>query len=127
MRSFIPIALFNLSVPGVYELVARTTLKESETGQGFDLRCPSEFEAQIWDHASKYAASVDFGALRCPVKIVSSDPATQDPNAPTFDYGDADVDYEVLPETTHFLQLEKPRECAVALRRFLKQVGILTA
>ncbi len=123
LHTYLP--YFHLSVPGVYELVARTTLKESETGQGFELRCPSEFEAQIWDHASEYAVSVDFGALKCPIKIVSSDPASQDPNAPTFDYGDADVDHEFLPETTHFLQLEKPQECVTALRRFLKQVGIL--
>ena len=123
LHTYLP--YFHLSVPGVYELVARTTLKESEAGQGFELRCPSEFEAQIWDDVSKYAVSVDFGALKCPVKIVSSDPALLDPNAPTFDYGDADVDHEFLPETTHFLQLEKPQECAVALRRFLNQVGIL--
>ena len=123
LHTYLP--YFHLSVPGVYELVARTTLKESETGQGFELRCPSEFEAQIWDDVSKYAVSVDFGALKCPVKIVSSDPALLDPNAPTFDYGDADVDHEFLPETTHFLQLEKPQECAVALQRFLNQVGIL--
>ena len=123
LHTYLP--YFHLSVPGVYELVARTTLKESETGQGFELRCPSEFEAQIWDDVSKYAVSVDFGALKCPVKIVSSDPALLDPNAPTFDYGDTDVDHEFLPETTHFLQLEKPQECAVALQRFLNQVGIL--
>ena len=89
LHAYLP--YFHRSVPGVYELVARTTLKESETGPGFELRCPSEFEAQIWDHASEYAASVDFGAMRCPLKIVSSDPASQDPNAPTFDYADADV------------------------------------
>ena len=93
--------------------------------KAYELRCPSEFEAQIWDHASKYAVSVDFGALRCPVKIVSSDPTSQNPDAPTFDFGDADVDHEFVPETTHFLQLEKPQECAVVLRRFLKEVGIL--
>ncbi|MDE2688752.1 MAG: alpha/beta hydrolase [Chloroflexota bacterium] len=116
---------FQRAVPGIFELVARTTLKESESGQGFELRCPSEFEAQIWDHASAYAVSVDFGALRCPVKIVSSDPTSLDPNAPMFDYGDADIDHELLPETTHMLPLEKPQECEVALRRFLMGLGIL--
>ncbi len=120
LHSYLP--YFHRSVPGVFELVARTTLKESETGQGFELRCPSAFEAQIWDHASRYAVSVDFATLRCPVKIVFSDPTSQSPEAPTFDFGDADVDHEFVPETTHFLQLEKPQECAVVLRRFLKQV-----
>ena len=50
--------------------------------KAYELRCPSEFEAQIWDHASKYAVSVDFGALRCPVKIVSSDPTSQKSGCP---------------------------------------------
>ena len=123
IHSFLP--YFHRAVPGVYELVARTTLRESETGRGFELRCPSEYEAQIWDHASEYAVSVDFDALRCPVKFVSSDPTSDDPNAPTFDYGASGVDYEVFPGTTHFLQLEQPQECAAALRKFLKHVGFL--
>ena len=116
---------FYRSVPGVFELVARTTLRESETGQGFELRCPFDYEAQIWDHASKYAVSVDFGALRCPVKFVSSDPTSPDPNAPTFDYEGSGVDYEVIPGTSHFLQTEKPEECGAVLRRFLRGLGIV--
>ena len=92
---------------------------------GFELRCPAEFEAQIWDHASTYAVTVDFGAMRCPVKTIAADPAAQDPSDPSFDYEDANVDHEFIPDTTHFLQLEKPQECAVAVRRFLRQVGIL--
>ncbi len=123
IHSFLP--YFHQAVPGVFELVARTTLRESGEGHGFELRCPSDYEAQIWDHASKFAVSVDFGALRCPVKIVTSDPATPDPNAPTFDFGDSDIDHELLPGTTHFLLHEKPQECAAVLRRFLKQVKFL--
>ena len=123
LHTYLP--YFHRAVPGVYELVARTTLRESGDGQGFELRCPSEYEAQIWDHASQYAVSVDFDALRCPVKFVSSDPTSDDPNAPTFDYAGSDVDYEVLSGSTHFLLLEEPRKCAAALRRFLKHVGFL--
>ena len=63
--------------------------------------------------------------MRCPIKTVAADPATQDPGDPPFDYGEADVDHEFIPDTTHFLQLEKPQECAMAVRRFLHQVGIL--
>ena len=123
LHTYLP--YFQRAVPGIFELVARTTLKASAKGPGFELRCPAEFEAQIWDHASTYAVTVDFGAMRCPVKTVAADPAAQDPSDPTFDYGDADVDHEFIPDTTHFLQLEKPQECAMAVRRFLKQVGVL--
>ena len=121
LHTYLP--YFQRAVGGVFELVARTTLKASATGQGFELRCPAEFEAQIWDHASTYAVTVDFGAMRCPVKIVAADPTAEDPSDPTFDYGNAPVDHEFIPDTTHFLQLEKPQECAVAVRRFLKKVG----
>ena len=123
LHSYLP--YFHQAVPGVFELVARTTLSKSENGHGFELRCPAEYEAQIWDHASQYAVSVDFDALRCPVKIVTSDPAVPDPNAPTFDFSGSGVDHEIVPGTTHFLLLEKPQECVAALRRFLERVGML--
>ena len=122
LHTYLP--YFHRAVPGVFELVARTTLRESQTGHGFELRCPSDYEAQIWDGASSYAVSVDFGALRCPTTIVASDPALLTPDTPRFDYADADVEHEHLSGTTHFLQLEKPRECTATMLRFLKQLGI---
>ena len=69
--------------------------------------------------------SVDFDALRCPTKIVASDPTSPIPDAPPFDFDNAAVDHEYLPGTTHFLQLEKPEECAASMLRFLEQLGIL--
>ena len=121
LHTYLP--YYQRAVPGVFELVARTTLREAETGEGFELRCPAEYEARIWDHAPRYGVSVDFDAVRCPVKIVTSDPAGPDP--PGFDYRAAGVDHEFVPETTHFLQVERPEQCAAALRRFLVQLGIV--
>ena len=118
---------FQLAVPGVYELVARTTLRESRTGMGYELRCPREYEAQIWDDAPIPAVSVDFGSLRCPAKIIASDP-TLDPDRPPFDYTDAGaagVDHEFMPGASHFLQLEKPEECAARMLEFLERHGIV--
>ena len=123
LHTYLP--YFRRSVPGTLELLARTTLRGSTTGQGFELRCPAQFEARIWDHAAGFAASVDFGALSCPVKIVLPDAAAQDLKNPVFDFRKADVYREELPETTHLLPLEKPRECTEALRGFLKNLGIL--
>ena len=122
LHSYLP--YLQRAVPGVFELVARTTLRDSRTGHGFELRCPSEYEAHIWDKVSPFAVSVDFDALRCPTKIVASDPTSPIPDAPAFDFGNAAVDHEYLPETTHFLQLEKPEECAASMLRFLGQQGI---
>ena len=118
---------FQLAVPGVYELVARTTLRESRTGLGYELRCPREYEAQIWDDAPGPAVSVDFGSLQCPTKIIASDPALE-PDRPTFDYSDANaagVAHEFMPGASHFLQLEKPEECAAAMLQFLEQHDIV--
>ena len=116
---------FQRAVPGVFDLVARTTLRESGTGQGYELRCPREYEAQIWYGASVPAASVDFGSLRCPTRIIGSDPALN-PDRPRLDFGDAEgVGYEYVPGTTHFLQLEKPEECAAAMRNFLNRQGLV--
>ena len=116
---------FQHAVPGVLDLVARTTLRESGTGQGFELRCPREYEAQIWYEASQPAVSVDFGSLRCPTMIVASDPAL-DPNRPKFDYSAAAcVDHEFVPGTTHFLQFEKPETCAAVMLDFLSRHGFV--
>ncbi len=125
LHTYLP--YFQRAVPGVYELVARTTLREAEAGQGYELRCPREYEAKIWDEASGPAVSVDFDSLRCPTKIIGSDPAL-DPDRPPFDYGDAGaagVEHELLPDTTHFLQLEKPQECAAVMLDFLNRQGIV--
>ena len=125
LHTYLP--YFQLAVPGVIELVARTTLRESRAGQGYELRCPREYEAQIWDDAPGPAVSVDFGSLACPAKIIASDPAL-DPDRPKFDFSDAGaagVDHEILPDTTHFLQLEKPEECAAVMLDFLGRLGLI--
>ena len=111
-------------MPGVLELVARTTLREDESGDGYVLRCPREFEAQVSDYARAFAVLVDFGALQYPVKVIGADPTLPYSYLPSLQPGDlVDVDYDFLPETTHFLQLEKPEECVTELRRFLSSIG----
>ena len=122
LHTYLP--YFQGAVPGVYELVARTTLRESQTGHGLQLRCPSEYEAHIWDTISTFAASADFGALRCPTIVVTQDPATLVPDIQAYNYGDADVEREFIPGTTHFLLLERPDLCAAVLLSFLSQLGI---
>ena len=52
LLGFLPI--FQRAVPGVFDLVARTTLRESTTGDGYELRCPREYEAQIVDYARAF-------------------------------------------------------------------------
>ena len=118
---FFPV--FSRAVPGVHDLVARTTLRPCADGNGYELRCPREFEAQIIDFSGVYGLLVDFQALRSPTKVIGADPTLPYSYLPTFDCTDiAKVDYDFIPEATHLLQLEQPRECAAALRDFLDRV-----
>ena len=112
---------YQRAVPGVFELVARTTLRECADGEGFELRCPREYEAQIVDYAAPYAVLVDFAEFRCPIKVIGADPTLPFSYLPTLDLSHIlTVNYDFLPETTHLLQLEQPGECAALMREFLE-------
>ena len=54
---------YQRAVPGVVDLVARTTLRESADGHGYDLRCPRDYEAQVIEYAALFAVMVDFDKL----------------------------------------------------------------
>ena len=116
--------VFRRVVPGVFELIARTTLRAGDD-EVYELRCPREYEAQIIDYASVYGVAVDFDVLECPLKIIGADPTLPFSYLPTLDLSDIlSVDYDFLPDATHFLQLEKPSECATVLREYLDSLGI---
>ena len=120
--SFLP--PFQRLVPGVHDLMARTTLRESSDGSGYELRCPREYEARMVDYASVFAVAMDFDTLRCPVQVIGADPTLPHSYLPTLDMSDVmSVDYDFLPDATHFLQLEQPGECVAAMRGFLSQIA----
>ena len=117
---------FTRVVPGVLELMARTTLRPSANGQDYELRCPREYEAQIMDYVRGFSPLVDLETLPCPTKIVGADPTLPYAYLPTVDFRHMmTVEYDFLPETTHFLQLERPEECVAEVREFLEQNGLL--
>ena len=112
-------------VPGAFDLMARTTLRERQDGTGYELRCPPEYEAQMIDYASVYGVAVDFDALECPVKVMGADATLPYSYLPSLDMTDImSVNYDFLPDTTHFMQLEKPKECAAALMEFLGPIDL---
>ncbi|MCY3631649.1 MAG: alpha/beta hydrolase [bacterium] len=112
---------FKSAVPGVVDLLAATTLRESADGEGFELRCPREYEAQIIAYASVYGVFIDFSKIRCPVKVLGADPTVPSSYLPSLNLSDiSNVDYDFLPESTHFLQLEHPEECAAIMREFIE-------
>ena len=121
---FLPyVPAFQRVVEGVCDLAAETTLREHENGEGYELRCPREYEAQIVDYAAVFAVAVDFGAFLCPVKVIGADPTLPYSYLPTLDLSDIyGVDYDFLPDSTHLLQLEQPEECVTTMRQFLQRI-----
>ena len=78
------------------------------------------------DYVRGFSPLVDLGALPCPTKIVGADPTLPFAYLPTIDLSDMiAVEYDFLPETTHYLQLEKPEECVAEVREFLEENGLL--
>ena len=107
-------------VPGVRNLMARTTLRRTPDGEAYELRCPREYEAQLMDYARSFFPIIDLDLLSCPTKIVGADPTLPYSYLPTFDFSNVmKVDYDFIPEATHLLQLERPEECAAAVREVL--------
>ncbi len=115
---------FSRVVPGALDLYADSTLRQSDGGQGYELRCPREYEAKIIEYAGIYAVLVDFEKLRSPTKVIGADPILPYSYLPTLDLSDImTVDYDFLPETSHLLQIEEPEQCAEATLEFLQSIG----
>ena len=115
---------FQRVLPGVCDLAAEATLREDAHGEGYELRCPREYEAQIVDYARVFAVAVDFASIVCPVKVLGADPTLPYAFLPTIDLSDVHgVDYDFLPEASHFLQLEQPDECVAVVREFVRRVS----
>ena len=106
--------------PDVLDLMAETTLRPSADGAGYELRCPPEYEAQVFECVRDCAGLANLRDAPCPIKVIGSDPAlpyayVPSPNRDVL----RSVDYEFVRGTTHLLQLEKPAECAAAVRACL--------
>ena len=106
--------------PGVLGLMAQTTLRPTASGEGYELRCPREYEAQLMDYARSFFPLVDLKLISCPAKIIGADPMLPYSYLPALDFSDMmEVDYDFIPEATHLLQIERPEECATAVCDFL--------
>ena len=123
LLSFLP--GFDRVLPGVRELMSRTTLRRSTDGREFELRCPREYEAQIMEYVRSFAPLLDLSRLTCPAKIIGADPTVPFAYLPTFSLSHIlSVDYDFLPNATHFLQLEQPEACVALMREFLDRTRL---
>ena len=120
---------FERMQPGMVELFAETTLRRS-AGGGYELNCPTEHEAVIFEYGFGWAMQTQQALaqvpLSCPVKVLGSDPTVPYSFLPGMDLTTLSMlNYDFLPETTHFLQLEEPQACAEVMTEFLDQVGLI--
>ena len=68
-----------------------------------------------------FMARVNLRGAPCPIKVIGSDPTLPYAYVPSLDRDVLrSVDYEFVRGTTHLLQLEKPVECAAAVRAHLQ-------
>ncbi len=106
------------------ELFARTTLRPAANGGGYELRCPRDHEAQLWDELYPFARTIDFAAITCPVKVIGSDPTLFNSFLPATVMPELlRMDYDFVPDTTHLLLLEQPDVCAAYTLEYLEQTG----
>lgn len=117
--------VFEFVGAGVEKLAAETLIRPASDGNGYELCCPREFEAQLFEYGFAYVFEPDTAHLACPVKVIGGDPSIEFSSLPSVDLeGLIGWDYDFIPHTTHFLQLEHPEECVSTMVAFLEQAGL---
>jgi pimeloyl-ACP methyl ester carboxylesterase len=115
-------------VEGEHELMARSVLRRSPDGDGYELVCAPENEAAIYAEAltlDLWPKASEFGG---PVKLIGCDPnfkgapATGPANQALGAEGG--YDYSFVEGTGHLLQIEKPDECIRLTLEFLQKHGL---
>ena len=110
---------YQLLLPGVPVLIAQTTLRRVENG--YVLCCPPMYEAQVGMQLYDAASASDISHLPCPVKVIGADPTVPFSFLPSVDLSDiVALDYDFVPEATHFLQLAQPEACLTRMLDFLE-------
>jgi pimeloyl-ACP methyl ester carboxylesterase len=114
-------------VDGAHELMARSVLRRSPDGDGYELVCDPQNEATIYAQATSlnlWPKASEFGG---PVKLIGCDPnmkgsATGPANAALGNEGC--YNYSFVEGTGHLLQIEKPQECIRLTFEFLAKHGL---
>lgn len=118
--------VFERMSPDAIELLARTTLRRCADGPGYELCCPRKNEAQVNEFIFIWSMVADLERVPCPMKIIGSDPTVPHTYMPSMDLRELMlVDYDFIPETSHFLPLEEPERCAAMTLEFLEGRGLI--
>jgi pimeloyl-ACP methyl ester carboxylesterase len=122
---------FRRWVPGAHDLFARATLRPDVDGNGWVLRCPRELEARIFEQNIDPTVWPRLAACPVPLFLIGADTGVEGQQAPAFltealarDQG---IPYATITDTTHFLQIERPRDVLREMEHFLAGQGIEAA
>jgi pimeloyl-ACP methyl ester carboxylesterase len=115
-------------VEGEHDLMARSVLRKAPDGNGYELVCAPENEANIYAQALTLNLWPKASAFGGPVKLIGCDPnlkggpATGPANRALGIEGG--YDYAFVEGTGHLLQIEKPEECVRLTLEFLGKHGL---
>jgi pimeloyl-ACP methyl ester carboxylesterase len=103
------------------EALAASTLRWNDHKQFYELACAREFEGAIFAMQELEGAWERMSKVKVPVHIVTGQPATG--SSPFNDVErafarDGGFGFSVVPDASHFMQMEKPAECAAIVRAF---------
>jgi pimeloyl-ACP methyl ester carboxylesterase len=110
---------------GLHALAA-STLRWSEDKQLYELACPREFEASIFAMQDLEGAWERMCKIEIPVQLVAGQPATGTSPFIIIESAfarDGGFDFVTVDDASHFMQMEKPEECAAIVRNFHAGLG----
>lgn len=111
--------------PQAWELMAWATLRRDEAAGDWVLACPRGMEAHVFETNRDPTLWPRMANLPVPCKLICGDPDSGYKQPPAL-IGRAiaeetPCEYEAVPQTTHFLQIERPDECIRAMESFLRK------
>jgi pimeloyl-ACP methyl ester carboxylesterase len=122
---------FPLWRPEAYELMARATLRHDPANGEWVLACPREYEAHVFRSNRDTSVWTGLKTMPVAVKLICADPDGGEKLTPALIgkavAAESGIDYEALAKTTHFLQIEQPRECIRSMESFLAEHGVTAA
>jgi pimeloyl-ACP methyl ester carboxylesterase len=113
-------------VPQGPMLLACHTLRETADGR-WELRNPREFETHLYLSQNDATLWPRMRNLEIPTILIGGDPAVSGSpaaNVCAAIHCELGIEYEAIPNTTHFLQIEEPQACRDVLIGFLRRHGL---
>jgi pimeloyl-ACP methyl ester carboxylesterase len=115
-------------IAGAHELMARSILRKVEDGFGYELVCPPELEARLYQEgfsSGVWPKASDFGG---PALLIGADPSVQKaPPTAAINRSLAEEGgfrYAAIRGCGHLVQLEQPEMAAELVHGFMNELGI---